>query len=178
MERTFGTAVLALVRGDITTVPADAIGNAANAGLVGGGGVDGAIHAAGGPAILEELRRRYGRGTPTGTAVATGAGNLPARWVIHAVGPRWLDGRHDEPRLLGAACSAAVRVAADLGARTLTLPAISAGIYGYPLDAAADVAVRAVAEALRAGAPLDRVTFVLFSTETLAAFERALRSVP
>ena len=99
-ERRFGEGILALVEGDITTIPADAIGNAANAALAGGGGVDGAIHAAGGPSILAELRARYPGGTPTGTAVASGAGDLPARWVIHAVGPVWSGGRRDEPRLL------------------------------------------------------------------------------
>jgi O-acetyl-ADP-ribose deacetylase (regulator of RNase III) len=174
MERQFGTGTLALLQGDITTVPADAIGNAAKAALAGGGGVDGAIHRAGGPAVMAELRRRFPAGTPTGTAVATGAGALPARWVIHAVGPRWVDGRHDEPRLLADAYRAALQAAVDLGARTLTLPAISAGIYGYPLEEAAAVAVGSVAAMLREGAPLDRVTFVLFSAETLAVFERAL----
>jgi len=178
MERQFGAGSIALVRGDITTITVDAIGNAANAGLAGGGGVDGAIHRAGGPAIMAELRARHPRGTPTGSAVATGAGDLPASWVIHAVGPIWRGGGHGEPVLLAAAYRSAIDVAADLGARTLTLPAISAGIYGYPLDRAAAVAVGAVAEALRAGAPLDRVAFVLYSADTLAAFERALAALP
>lgn len=178
MERAFGAGTLALVRGDITTIPSDAIGNAANAALVGGGGVDGAIHAAGGPAVMAELRAQYPRGTPTGTAVATGAGALPARWIIHAVGPRWLDGRHDEPRLLAEAYRSAVRVTGELGARTLTLPALSAGIYGYPLTAAAAIAVETVAQALGGGARLERVTFVLFSEETMLAFEQALAALP
>lgn len=173
-ERRVGSGTLALVRGDITTIPADAIGNAANAALTGGGGVDGAIHRAGGPAIMAELRARYPQGTPTGTAVATGAGDLPARWVIHAVGPVWRGGGHGEEELLAGAYRSAVEVATGLGARTLTLPAISAGVYGYPLERAAAVAVGAVAEALRRGAPLERVTFVLFSADVLAAFERAL----
>jgi O-acetyl-ADP-ribose deacetylase (regulator of RNase III) len=174
IERRYGAGALTLVQGDITTIAADAIGNAANASLAGGGGVDGAIHSAGGPAILAELRARHPRGTPTGTAVATGAGHLPARWVIHAVGPVWQGGEHGEAELLAGAYRSALDVAVELGARTLTLPAISAGIYGYPLGAAAGIAVGTVAEALRGGAPLDRVTFVLFSAETLAAFERAL----
>ena len=178
MERQFGRGVLALVQGDITTIAADAIGNAANAALAGGGGVDGAIHRAGGPAIMAELRARHGHGTPTGTAVATGAGNLPARWVIHAVGPIWRGGRHGEPELLAAAYRSALDAAIDLGARTLTLPAISAGIYGYPLAAAAGVAVGTVAAAMREGAALDRVTFVLYAGDTLAGFERALAAVP
>ena len=178
MERLLGEATLALVRGDITRIPADAIGNAANAALAGGGGVDGAIHRAGGPAIMAELRARFPAGTPTGTAGATTAGNLPARWVIHAVGPIWRGGGHGEPELLAAAYRSAVAAAAGLGARSLTLPAISAGIYGYPLDQAATVAVGAVAEALRAGSPLERVTFVLFSADVLAAFEQALAALP
>jgi O-acetyl-ADP-ribose deacetylase len=177
-ERGFGTRTLALVRGDITTIPADAIGNAANAALAGGGGVDGAIHRAGGPAIMAELRARHPHGTPTGTAVATGAGDLPARWVIHAVGPVWRGGGHGEEELLAAAYRSAVAEAVRVGATTLTLPAISAGIYGYPLERAAAVAVGTVAEALRTGAPLERVTFVLFSTDVLAAFERALAALP
>lgn len=178
IERRFGAGAIALVQGDITTIAADAIGNAANTALAGGGGVDGAIHRAGGPAIMAELRARHPHGTPTGTAVATGAGDLPARWVIHAVGPVWRGGGHGEPELLAAAYRSAIDVAADLGARTLTLPAISAGIYGYPVDPAAAVAVGAVAEALRAGARLDRVTFVLYSADTLAAFERGLAALP
>ena len=125
-------ASLAIVFGDITVIAADAIGNAANSALSGGGGVDGAIHAKGGPAIMAELRRRFPGGTPTGTAVATTAGALPARWVIHAVGPVWGGGRNGEAEQLAAAYRSAVRLADDLGASSLTLPAISAGIYGYP----------------------------------------------
>ena len=174
MERRYGEGSIALVQGDSTLVAADAIGNAANSALAGGGGVDGAIHHAGGPAIMAELRTRYPQGTPVGTAVATGAGALPARWVIHAVGPIWCGGGHGEPEQLAGAYRSALSVAAELGARTLTLPAVSAGIYRYPLDDAARVAVGTVAESLRAGAPLERVTFVLYSPGTLAAFERAL----
>lgn len=173
-ERTFGGGTLALVEGDITTIPADAIGNAANAALAGGGGVDGAIHRAGGSAIMADLRARHPYGTPTGTAVATTAGELPARWVIHAVGPCWQGGGHGEPELLASAYRSVLTLAAELGARTLTLPAISMGIYAYPAAGGARVAVETVAEALRAGAPLDRVTFVLRGAETVAAFEEAL----
>jgi O-acetyl-ADP-ribose deacetylase len=173
-EQRFGGGILALVGGDITMIPADAIGNAANAALAGGGGVDGAIHAAGGPSILAELRARYPGGTPTGTAVATGAGDLPARWVIHAVGPVWSGGRSHEARLLAEAYRSALRVATALGARTLTLPAISAGIYSFPLDSAAAIAVMTVADGLRSDAGVDRVTFVLYSANTMAAFTRAL----
>ena len=123
---------LELVVGDITTERVDAIGNAANERLRGGGGVDGAIHAAAGPVLLEELRRRYPDGTPTGTAVATAAHALPARWVIHAVGPIWRGGGHGEAEQLAGAYRSSLEVARDLGARTLALPAISMGIYGYP----------------------------------------------
>ena len=174
MEQQFGAGRLVLVQGDITTIAADAIGNAANAALAGGGGVDGAIHRAGGPKSIAELRARHAYGTPAGTAVATGAGALPARWVIHAVGPVWRGGDHGEPTQLSGAYRSALSIAAELGARTLTLPAISAGAYGYPLDDAARIAVATVADSLRAGAPLESVTFVLFSPRTLAAFERAL----
>jgi len=174
MEQQFGAGRLVLVLGDITTIAADAIGNAANAALAGGGGVDGAIHRAGGPEIMAELRSRHAYGTPAGTAVATGAGALPARWVIHAVGPVWRGGDHGEPTQLSGAYRSTLSIAAELGARTLTLPAISAGAYGYPLDDAARIAVATVADSLRAGAPLQRVTFVLFSPRTLAAFEREL----
>ncbi len=173
-ERAFGDGILALVEGDITTVAADAIGNAANAALAGGGGVDGAIHRAGGPAIMAELRTRHPYGTPTGTAVWTTAGALPARWVIHAVGPRWLGGGHGEPELLASAYRSVLTLAAELGARSITLPAISMGIYGYPAADGAAVAVGTVAGALRAGAPLDRVTFVLRGPETVAAFAEAM----
>ena len=174
MELQFGTGHLVLVEGDITTIAADAIGNAANAALAAGGGVDGAIHRADGPAIMAELRSRHAYGTPAGTAVATGAGTLPARWVIHAVGPVWRGGDHGESVQLSGAYRSVLSIAAELGARTLTLPAISAGTYGYPLEDAARIAVETVAESLRAGAPLERVTFVLYAPRTLAAFERAL----
>lgn len=172
----FGRASLAIVLGDITAIAADAIGNAANSSLTGGGGVDGAIHAAGGQALMAELRRRYPAGTPTGTAVATTAGSLPARWVIHAVGPVWGGGRSGEAELLAAAYRSAVRLADDLGARSLTLPAISAGIYGYPLDEAARIAVTTTVAALRAAAMLSEITFVLREV-TLAPFRAALASV-
>ncbi len=175
-ERTVGDGRLAIVLGDITTIPVDAIGNAANSSLMGGGGVDGAIHSAGGPAIMAELRGRFPGGTPTGTAVATTAGNLPARWVIHAVGPVWGGGRSGEAELLASAYRSAIRLADELGATTLTLPAISAGIYGYPLAAAARIAIETTHVELRAAAVLREITFVLRDT-TLAPFRTALASV-
>lgn len=176
-ERSLGATVLALVVGDITTIAADAIVNAANSALRGGGGVDGAIHGVGGPAIMAELRRRYPAGTPTGTAVATGAGDLPARWVVHAVGPVWAGGRQGEREQLASAYRSALAVATTLGARSVTVPAISAGIYGYPLAEAAEVAVGAVADVLRSDpGGIERVTFVL-RDETIEAFRRALRAI-
>ncbi len=176
-ERHFGSAILALASGDITTFAADAIGNAANAALAGGGGVDGAIHAAGGPEIMAELLARHPFGTPTGTAVATTAGRLPARWVLHAVGPVWRGGSHGEEAQLAGAYLACLTLAAELGARTVALPAISTGVYGYPMDDAARVAVGTIAEALVAGAPLERVTFVLYGRSAYDAFEAALAHV-
>ncbi len=177
MERRFGGGILALAEGDITAIAAEAIGNAANAALAGGGGVDGAIHRAGGPAIMAELRARHPYGTPTGTAVATTAGKLPARWVIHAVGPVWRGGGHGEAELLAGAYRSTLAAAAEAGARTVTLPAISTGVYSYPVDKAAAIAVGTVAETLQAGAPFERVTFVLFSRSTFDAFAKALAAI-
>ena len=166
-----------LVQADITTVAASAIVNAANSSLAGGGGVDGAIHRAGGPAIMADLERRYGRGRhcPTGSAVVSDAGDLLATVVIHAVGPVWRGGSAREPELLASAYRSSLDLAASEGCRTVALPSISTGIYSYPLDAAATIAIRTV-DAWIADHPeaLDEVTFVLFSGETLEAFERAL----
>ncbi len=170
-----GDREIALVKGDITRFAADAIGNAANSRLAGGGGVDGAIHRAGGPAVMEECRRIGG--CPTGGAVATTAGNLPARWVVHAVGPVWRGGEEGEAELLASAYRAALATAAGLGARTLALPSISTGAYGYPLSLAAPIALRTVAEHLAGPTSLERVTFVLFGDDTLAAYEEALASL-
>jgi O-acetyl-ADP-ribose deacetylase (regulator of RNase III) len=160
--------------GDITTQAVDAIVNAANASLLGGGGVDGAIHRAGGPEILAACREiratAYPDGLPVGEAVATTAGRLPARWVIHTVGPVY--GRDADPPGRLAACHAScLRVADELGARTLAFPAISTGAYGYPLDEAAEVALGAVRATTT---DVELVRFVLFGPDALAAFERAL----
>jgi len=172
-----GRGRLELVEGDITQEAVDAIGNAANERLRGGGGVDGAIHAAAGPALLDELRRRYPDGTPTGTAVATAAHGLPARWVIHAVGPIWRGGGHGEADLLARAYRSSLEVARDLGARTVALPAISMGIYGYPATEAAAIAVASVAAHLRLSGDeadgLELVRFVL-RPATWAVFAAAL----
>jgi O-acetyl-ADP-ribose deacetylase len=155
-----------VVRGDITTQAVDAIVNAANASLLGGGGVDGAIHRAGGPAILEECRRLGG--CEVGDAKATTAGDLPARWVIHTVGPVWHGGGHGEAELLASCHRRALEVAAELGARSIAFPAISCGIFGYPPELAAPVAIGAVRDH-----ELDLVRFVLFGDETYEAFAAA-----
>jgi O-acetyl-ADP-ribose deacetylase (regulator of RNase III) len=162
-----------LVHGDITTEDLDAVANAANEALRGGGGVDGAIHRAAGPRMLEELRARYPGGTPTGTAVATAGHDLPARWVLHAVGPVWQGGDHDEEALLDAAYRSCLRLADELGARSVGFPAISMGIYGYPADGAR-VAVTAVADHLRGETQIELVRFVLFSDETYGHFADAV----
>jgi O-acetyl-ADP-ribose deacetylase (regulator of RNase III) len=165
-----------LVEGDITRIAADAIVNAANSALAGGGGVDGAIHRVGGPAIMEDLRRRYGtsRSCPTGSAVVSTAGLLDAQWVIHAVGPVWWGGTGGEAALLASAYLTSLRLADDLGARHVALPSISTGAYGYPLDQAAPVALEAVARALREARSVRRATFVLSGEAALDAYERAL----
>ena len=166
-----------LLVGDITTVPADAIVNAANSALAGGGGVDGAIHRAGGPAVMADLERRYGRGRhcPTGSAVVSDAGELPATWVIHAVGPIWRGGGAGEADLLASAYRTSLHLAAELGALTVSFPAISCGIYGYPVDLAAPLAIATVRDVLAEGAgQIDQVRFVLYSAHTRASFAAAL----
>jgi O-acetyl-ADP-ribose deacetylase (regulator of RNase III) len=168
--------IIAAVRGDITRERVDAIINAANSTLLGGGGVDGAIHAAAGPLLLEECRRvrrkAYPGGLPVGYAVATGAGSLPCRWVIHTVGPNWHRGQRDEADL--AACFAnSLSEALRVGARSVAFPAVSAGAYGWEGATVARIAVAAVQTAPEL-AHLDLVKFVLFSDRLLADFEAAL----
>ena len=163
-----------LAHGDITTERLDAVANAANEALRGGGGVDGAIHRAAGPGLLDELIRRYPEGTPTGTAVATDGHELPARWVLHAIGPVWRGGDQGEEALLDGAYRSCLRLADELGARSVGFPAISMGIYGYPADEGARVAVRAAAEHLRGETGIELVRFVLFSDETYGHFAVAL----
>ncbi len=160
-----------LVQGDITRQSADAVVNAANSSLLGGGGVDGAIHRRGGPAILAECRAlrasRYGRGLPTGQAVATTAGELDARWVIHTVGPVFSP-TEDRSALLASCYRESLRVAGELGARTVAFPAISTGVYRWPMEDAARIAVGTV-RAARTTA-VEEVRFVLFDERAYAAF--------
>jgi O-acetyl-ADP-ribose deacetylase (regulator of RNase III) len=168
---------IALVQGDITAFVADAIVNAANSSLLGGGGVDGAIHAAGGPAILAECRLLGG--CDTGQAKATTAGRLPARYVIHTVGPVWCGGDSGEEALLADCHRNSLELAASLDCRSIAFPAISTGVYGYPLDRAASVALRATADALDDLETIERVTFVLFGDDaydTFAAARAALKT--
>ncbi|MFF5408226.1 O-acetyl-ADP-ribose deacetylase [Streptomyces misionensis] len=167
------TALL-LVRGDITRQRADAIVNAANSSLLGGGGVDGAIHRRGGPAILAECRvlraSRYGRGLPTGQAVATTAGELDARWVIHTVGPVY-EGPDSDPAPLASCYRESLRVADELGARTVVFPAISTGVYRWPMDDAARIAVETVRSTPTV---VEEVRFALFDERAYEAFVRCL----
>ena len=167
-------AEIVLVQGDITEQEVDAVVNAANSSLMGGGGVDGAIHRKGGPDILAECKRiradHHPDGLPTGQAVATTGGKLPARWVIHTVGPVYAKSE-DRSHLLASCHTEALRVADELGAETVAFPAISTGVYGYPLEEAAPVAVRAVREADTA---VREVRFVLFDRGSYEAFQRAL----
>jgi len=167
-------ARITLVRGDITEQEVDAVVNAANSSLMGGGGVDGAIHGKGGPAILEDCKRiraeRYPDGLPTGQAVATTGGDLPARWVIHTVGPVYAKSE-DRSGLLASCHVESLRVADELGARTVAFPAISTGVYGYPVGEAATVAIGTVRDA---DTRIPEVRFVLFDQEAYRAFERSL----
>ncbi len=175
MKVKVGEAVLELVEGDITQQDTEAIVNAANESLIPGGGVDGAIHRAGGPSIAEEARK-YGR-CPTGSAVITGAGKLKAKYVIHAVGPRYKDGKHGEPELLASAYRSALNICLEKGIDSVAFPSLSTGAYGYPLPEAARVALRTIISFLKEHGRPKLVRMVLFGKEAYQAYEEALKEI-
>jgi O-acetyl-ADP-ribose deacetylase (regulator of RNase III) len=180
LELQIGNSHLSLIQGDITRQTTDAIVNAANPGLMGGGGVDGVIHRAGGPAILEECKQivaRQGR-LPTGKAIITTGGNLKARFVIHTVGPVWYGGSHGEAKLLASAYSESLNLAAKNNLTSLSFPSISTGTYGYPMDEAAEVAIKTVTTFLKEQTTSIReVVFVLFNPDALASYTRTLETL-
>ena len=165
-----------LIQGDITKLEVDAIVNAANSSLMGGGGVDGAIHRAGGPAILDECRKivaRQGR-CETGNAVITSGGNLPAKYVIHTVGPIWRGGNNNEAKLLENAYSNSLKLAFENGVETIAFPNISTGIYGFPKEKAAQIAIETVTKFLSGNNQIKQVYFVCFDQENYELYQRLL----
>lgn len=174
MKTEINGQTLELVQGDITNQQVDAIVNAANSRLAGGGGVDGAIHRRGGAAIMRDTDARYPNGCPTGSAVASTAGNLPAKCVIHAVGPVWHGGHQGEPDLLSAAYRQSLQLAMENGCRSVALPALSTGAYGYPMDEAARIAVSTAIDWLQSNRQPELVRFVLFGEGAYGAFAAAL----
>jgi O-acetyl-ADP-ribose deacetylase (regulator of RNase III) len=169
--RTINGVTLALIRGNIVEIPADAIVNAANSGLRGGGGVDGAIHRAGGPSIMEECRKIGG--CPTGEAVVTTAGKLPAKYVFHAVGPIY-SGSLDDKRLLASAYQNCLNLAEQRQVKSIAFPSLSTGIYGYPLELAAPIALRTIIEHIKKPTCLQQVLMVLFGESAYKVHEQAL----
>lgn len=169
-------AALKLIQGDITRIPADVIVNAANSALAGGGGVDGAIHRAGGPSIMQELDaiRDAEGGCATGSAVVTGPGNLPAKWIFHAVGPVYRDGRQGEAKLLESCYAVCMQMAEERQAVSISFPAISTGAFGYPLDDAAEIAVATVSAYLERGGSVRDAVLVVFGTAAFRQYSRAL----
>jgi len=177
MQVHIGACVLEFVTGDITQQTTDAIVNAANSQLAGGGGVDGAIHRAGGPDIMAETRQRYPHGCPTGEAVVTGAGQLPARYIIHAVGPIWHGGQHHEAEHLASAYEKSLAVAVAHDCHSVAFPSLSTGAYGYPVALAAQTALSTVIAFLRQHQQPSCVRFVLFDSGTYTAYAAALREM-
>ncbi len=179
VEKMVGKAKLSLIQGDITKQDTDAIVNAANSGLMGGGGVDGAIHRAGGPAILEDCKgivAERGR-LPAGQAVITTSGKMKTRHVIHTVGPVWRGGEKGEPETLASAYRESLKLAVQNELKTVSFPSISTGVYGYPVDKAAQVALRAVTDFLRQETSLEEIVFVLFDSRTFEAYEKVLKEL-
>ena len=177
MRWNIGVAKIELTQGNITDQQVDAIVNAANAHLAGGGGVDGAIHRRGGPAIMEETRRRYPQGCSTGSAVISSAGNLSAKYVIHAVGPRWRGGKKNEAEQLTGAYRRSLELAVEHRCESLAFPALSAGAYGYPMNEASRVALSTVQEFLNEQGRPGLVRFVLFDTDAFESFAAALEEL-
>ncbi|OGR24579.1 MAG: O-acetyl-ADP-ribose deacetylase [Desulfobacca sp. RBG_16_60_12] len=175
MEVKVGPSTLELVEGDITRQDTEAVVNAANAALRPGGGVDGAIHRAGGPAIEAECRTLGG--CPTGEARITTGGNLKARYVIHTVGPVYKDGRNHEPELLASCYRESLKLASAAGIKSLAFPSISTGVYGYPMEDAAKVALKAVIDYLAHHPEIERVRFVLFGEAVYQIYEQALQEL-
>ncbi|MBI3753244.1 MAG: O-acetyl-ADP-ribose deacetylase [Deltaproteobacteria bacterium] len=172
MQIMVNSTTLSLIKGDITQEETDAIVNAANARLAGGGGVDGAIHRAGGPKIMEECRKIGG--CPAGSAVITTGGNLKAKYVIHTVGPIYRDGRHDEPKLLANAYKSSLEIAVKKGIKTIAFPSISTGAYGYPINEAAETALKTAIDFIKSHKMPSLVRFVLFSDRDLEIYEKTL----
>ena len=166
-------STLEVVQGDITQQDTEAIGNAANSALAGGGGVDGAIHRAGGPSIMSELRSKY-KGCPTGSAVITSGGNLKAKYVIHAVGPRY-SGSPEDPEHLSRAYRKSLELCTQNKISSIAFPSISTGIYGYPVEEASRVALKAVMDYLKNHPEIKLVRFVLFDSKTLEVYEESFR---
>ena len=181
MEFKIGNATLQLVKGDITDQETEAIVNAANSTLLGGGGVDGAIHSKGGPKILEECKRlratEWPDGLPTGNAAITSGGNLRAKYVIHTVGPVWRGGVYDEAKLLRRAYWNSLKLATTKGLKSIAFPSISTGAYGYPTEEASQVAVKAVKDYLEKEDKVEKVTFVLFSQRDFDIYINATKEL-
>jgi len=175
MEVKVNNAVIALVQGDITAEETDAIVNAANSGLRGGGGVDGAIHRAGGPSIMEECRKIGS--CPTGQAVVTGGGNLKARYVIHTVGPVYRGGSRGEPGLLKSVYRESLKRVTEKGLTSVSFPAISAGVYGYPLEEAARIALTTAIDYVKDHDEIRLIRFVLFSRDIYDVFSNELKQI-
>jgi O-acetyl-ADP-ribose deacetylase (regulator of RNase III) len=166
---------LEVVQGDITQQDTEAVGNAANSALAGGGGVDGAIHRAGGSAIMAELKSRY-KGCPTGSAVMTGGGNLKAKYVIHAVGPRY-SGSSKDPQLLSGAYRKSLELCTEYKISSVAFPSISTGIYGYPVEEASRIALKTIIDYLKDHPEIKSVRFVLFDSNTFHVYEKALKEL-
>jgi O-acetyl-ADP-ribose deacetylase (regulator of RNase III) len=175
MEIKINKGILSITEGDITRQETEAIVNAANKSLLGGGGVDGAIHRAGGPVILEECQKIGG--CETGEAVITRGGNLKARYVIHTVGPVYKDGFHNEPKLLGNAYQNSLKLASSKGIKSIAFPSISTGAYGYPLEQAAEIALKTAVTYLKQHTDIELIRFVLFGQKAYGVYEKTLKEL-